>query len=81
MSDIRNLVSTERIAEVLDYSPWYVRTLANSGAIPGVKKGKSWFFDEREVVAVNDPRTTKPNKYRAPKTEDPIDDLCKAYGI
>ena len=40
------------VAKLLSYNEQYVRHLAREGKLPGIRRGRQWFFSEREIVTV-----------------------------
>lgn len=61
-------IASAAMAERLGYDPEYVRNMARSGRIPGVKIGGRWHFDPVEVY------DTLVQTNSRPKVEAPADD-------
>lgn len=55
----RYTMSVRDLSKKLGYNEQYVRTLANSGKIPAVKRIRAWRFDPQEIEAFLRAQTQK----------------------
>ena len=57
------IIDSKEAAAVIGVHPSRMRQLASSGRIPALKMGKTWVFDEKDVIAYRD----SPRKVGRPK--------------
>lgn len=62
MNSTKNLITTARAAEVLGFTPNYVRKLIADGKIKAVKLGHDWLVNEKSLAKVTRLRKAKETK-------------------
>ena len=62
MNSTKNLITTARAAEVLGFTPNYVRKLIAEGKIKAVKLGHDWLVNEKSLSKVTRLRKAKESK-------------------
>jgi excisionase family DNA binding protein len=62
------IISTTEAAKRLNVSPSRIRAMISSGRLKGIKVGKVWLIDPKDLDAVKDRKVGRPRKARKAST-------------
>lgn len=55
MGTPKGLITVKQVAKKLSYCETHVRTLAQRGKLPAIKRGHQWFFKPEDIEAILKP--------------------------